>query len=281
MSRTVFVNGAYVSEEDAKVSVFDRGFLFADGIYEVTAVVDGKICEWDGHVTRLERSLGEIGMAMPMSAAELLEVHREMVKRNDLEEGAIYLQVTRGATDRDFVMPEGLEQTVVLFTQAKILTGKKSGLRVISVPDIRWGRRDIKTVQLLAASLVKTEAKKQGKDDAWMVEDGFVTEGSSNNTYIVTKEGKIITRNLTNSILPGITRKSVLRLADEMKMEIEERPFTIEEAQHAVEAFMTAATSFVTPVIEVDGVQLGDGTPGPVSKRLSEVYIEESRKASC
>jgi len=281
MSRTVFVNGAYVSEEDAKVSVFDRGFLFADGIYEVTAVVDGKICEWDGHVTRLERSLGEIGMAMPMSADELLEVHREIVKRNNLEEGAIYLQVTRGATDRDFVMPEGLEQTVVLFTQAKTLTGEKSGLRVISVPDIRWGRRDIKTVQLLAASLVKTEAKKQGKDDAWMVEDGFVTEGSSNNTYIVTKEGKIITRNLTNSILPGITRKSVLRLADEMKMEVEERPFTIEEAQHAVEAFMTAATSFVTPVIEVDGVQLGDGTPGPVSKRLSEVYIEESRKASC
>ncbi|NDV23776.1 D-amino-acid transaminase [Desulfovibrio sp. JC022] len=281
MSRTVFVNGAYVPEEEAKVSVFDRGFLFADGIYEVTAVVDGKICEWEGHVARLERSLGEIGMAMPMSADELLEVHREIVKRNNLEEGAIYLQVTRGATDRDFVMPEGLEQTVVLFTQAKTLTAEKSGLRVISVPDIRWGRRDIKTVQLLAASLVKTEAKKKGKDDAWMVEDGFVTEGSSNNTYIVTKEGKIITRNLTNSILPGITRKSVLRLADEMKMEVEERPFTIEEAQHAVEAFMTAATSFVTPVIEVDGVQLGDGTPGLVTKRLSEVYIEESRKASC
>ncbi|WP_320007712.1 D-amino-acid transaminase [Maridesulfovibrio sp.] len=281
MSRTVYVNGAYVPEEEAKVSVFDRGFLFADAIYEVTAVVDGKICEWDGHIARLERSLGEIGMGMPMSEAELLEVHRELVKRNGLEEGAIYLQVTRGATDRDFIMPKGLEQTVVLFTQAKKLTGEKSGLRVISVPDIRWGRRDIKTVQLLAASMVKTEAKKQGKDDAWMVEDGFVTEGSSNNTYIVTKEGKIITRNLSNSILPGITRKSVLRLADELDMEIEERPFTVEEAKEAVEAFMTAATSFVTPVIEIDGVELGDGTPGPVSKRLCEVYIEESRKASC
>ncbi|NDV28184.1 D-amino-acid transaminase [Desulfovibrio sp. JC010] len=281
MSRTVYVNGAYVPEEEASVSVFDRGFLFADAIYEVTAVVDGKICEWDGHIARLERSLGEIGMGMPMSAEELLEVHRELVKRNDLEEGAIYLQVTRGAVDRDFIMPKGLEQTVVLFTQAKKLTGEKSGLRVISVPDIRWGRRDIKTVQLLAASMVKTEAKKQGKDDAWMVEEGFVTEGSSNNTYIVTSEGKIITRNLTNSILPGITRKSVLRLADELDMEIEERPFTIEEAQNAVEAFMTAATSFVTPVIEVDGVELGDGTPGPVTRRLGEVYIEESRKASC
>ncbi|MDC7217464.1 MAG: D-amino-acid transaminase [Spirochaetales bacterium] len=280
MSRIVYVNGAYVPEEEAMVSVFDRGFLFADGIYEVTAVVDGKICEWEGHIGRLERSLGEIGMAMPMSADELLEVHREMVKRNNLEEGAIYLQVTRGATDRDFVMPEGLEQTVVLFTQAKKLTGEKSGLRVISVPDIRWGRRDIKTVQLLAASLVKTEAKKKGKDDAWMVEDGFVTEGSSNNTYIVTKEGKIITRNLSNSILPGITRKSVLRLVEELDVEIEERPFTIEEAQNAAEAFMTAATSFVTPVIEVDGVELNGGTPGPVTKRLSEVYIEESRKAS-
>lgn len=281
MSRIVYVNGTYVPEEEAKVSVFDRGFLFADGIYEVTAVVDGKICEWEGHAARLERSLGEIGMGMPMSVDELLEVHRELVKRNNLEEGAIYLQVTRGAVDRNFVMPEGLEQTVVLFTQVKKLTGEKSGLRVISVPDIRWGRRDIKTVQLLAASLVKTEAKKKGKDDAWMVEDGFVTEGSSNNTYIVTKEGKIITRNLTNSILPGITRKSVLRLADEMNMEVEERPFTIEEAKNAVEAFMTAATSFVTPVIEVDGVTLGGGIPGPVSTRLSEVYIEESRKASC
>ena len=281
MSRTVYVNGAFVPEEEARVSVFDRGFLFADAIYEVTAVVDGKICEWDGHIARLERSLGEIGMGMPMSEAELLEVHRELVKRNDLEEGAIYLQVSRGAIDRDFVMPEGLEQTVVLFTQAKKLTGEKSGLRVISVPDIRWGRRDIKTVQLLAASMVKTEAKKKGKDDAWMVEDGFVTEGSSNNTYIVTRDGKIITRNLSNSILPGITRKSVLRLADELNMEIEERPFTVEEAKEAVEAFMTAATSFVTPVIEIDGVELGDGTPGPVSKRLCEVYIEESRKASC
>lgn len=281
MSRIVYVNGTYVPEEEAKVSVFDRGFLFADGIYEVTAVVDGKICEWEGHAARLERSLSEIGMGMPMSVSELLEVHRELVKRNNLEEGAIYLQVTRGAVDRNFVMPEGLKQTVVLFTQVKKLTGEKSGLRVISVPDIRWGRRDIKTVQLLAASLVKTEAKKKGKDDAWMVEDGFVTEGSSNNTYIVTKEGKIITRNLTNSILPGITRKSVLRLADEMNMEVEERPFTIEEAKNAVEAFMTAATSFVTPVIEVDGVTLGGGIPGPVSTRLSEVYIEESRKASC
>ncbi|WP_419778974.1 D-amino-acid transaminase [Maridesulfovibrio sp.] len=281
MSRTVYVNGAFVPEEEARVSVFDRGFLFADAIYEVTAVVDGKICEWEGHIARLERSLREIGMGMPMSAEELLEVHRELVKHNDLEEGAIYLQVSRGAIDRDFVMPEGLEQTVVLFTQAKKLTGEKSGLRVISVPDIRWGRRDIKTVQLLAASMVKTEAKKQGKDDAWMVEEGFVTEGSSNNTYIVTKEGKIITRNLSNSILPGITRKSVLRLADELKLEIEERPFTVEEAKEAVEAFMTAATSFVTPVIEIDGVKLGEGTPGPVSRRLSEVYIEESRKASC
>lgn len=281
MSRTVYVNGAYVPEDEAKVSVFDRGFLFADGIYEVTAVLDGKICEWEGHVARLERSLGEIGMKMPMSVAELLAVHREMVKRNNLEEGAIYLQVTRGATDRDFLMPEGLEQTVVLFTQAKKLTGEKAGLRVVSVPDIRWGRRDIKTVQLLAASLMKTEAKKQGKDDCWMVEEGFVTEGSSNNTYIITKEGKIITRNLTNSILPGITRKSVLRLVKELDMEIEERPFTIEEAQNATESFMTAATSFVTPVIEVDGVKLGDGTSGPVTKRLSKVYIEESRKASC
>lgn len=281
MSRTVYLNGSYVPEEEAMVSVFDRGFLFGDGIYEVTAVLDGKIVEFDGHVARLERSLGEVGMVMPVSRDELLEIHREIVKRNNLDEGAIYLQVTRGAADRDFVFPKGVKQTLLLFTQAKDLTSEKAGIKVISIPDIRWGRRDIKTVQLLAPSMGKMMAKAEGKDDAWMIEDGFVTEGTSNNVYIVTKDGKIVTRNLSNSILHGITRASVLRLAAEMDMEVEERPFTIEEAQGAAEAFMTAATSFVCPVVEIDGITLAEGKPGPVAKRLNEVYIEESRKAAC
>lgn len=281
MSRTVYLNGVYVPEEEAMVSVFDRGFLFGDGIYEVTAVLDGKIVEFDGHVARLERSLGEVGMVMPVSRDELLEIHREIVKRNNLDEGAIYLQVTRGAADRDFVFPKGVKQTLLLFTQAKDLTSEKAGIKVISIPDIRWGRRDIKTVQLLAPSMGKMMAKAEGKDDAWMIEDGFVTEGTSNNVYIVTKDGKIVTRNLSNFILHGITRASVLRLASEMDMEVEERPFTIEEAQGAAEAFMTAATSFVCPVVEIDGITLAEGKPGPVAKRLNEVYIEESRKAAC
>lgn len=281
MSRTVYVNGEYLQEEDARVSIFDRGFLFADAVYEVTAVLDGKLVEFDGHVTRLQRSLSELGMKMVVSRDQLLEIHRELVARNALEEGAIYLQVTRGAADRDFVFPdEDTPQSLILFTQAKPLTATKKGLRIHPVADIRWGRRDIKTVQLLAPSMAKMTARKEGKDDAWMIQDGYVTEGTSSNAYIVTKDGKIITRNLSNSILHGITRASVLRIARELDMTIEERPFTIEEAKEAAEAFVTAATSFVYPVVEIDGTLLSGGTPGPVTNRLSEVYIEESRKAA-
>lgn len=280
MSRTVYVNGSFVPEEEATVSVFDRGFLFADGVYEVTAVLDGKILEYEGHMERLERSLAKLDMDMPMSRDEFLDVHRELVEKNGLKEGAIYLQVTRGAADRDFAYPKNTPQTLVMFTQAKSLTGEKRGIKVISSPDIRWEMRDVKTVQLLAASMTKMKAKAQGKDDAWMVEDGFVTEGTSNNAYIVTRDGKIVTRHLSESILHGITRASVLKLAAELGMEVEERPFTIAEAQAASEAFVTAATTFVCPVVEIDGVALSEGVPGPVAKRLNEIYIDEGRKAA-
>lgn len=280
MSRIVYVNGKFVSEEEATVSIFDRGFLFADAVYEVTCILDKKLLDFDGHISRLERSLGEVGMGMPMDRDALLDVHRQLVEKNDVQQGGVYIQITRGAADRDFLFPEGAAQTVVLFTQAKDLLAEKKGLRIISTPDIRWARRDIKTVQLLAASLCKEAAHAQGKDDAWLVKDGYVTEGSSNNTYIVTKEGKIVTRQLSSDILPGITRAAVLKLAAEKGLEIEERPFTIAEAQEASEAFMTAATSFVTPVIEIDGVELNGGKPGPVSVRLNEIYIEEGRKSA-
>lgn len=280
MSRTVYVNGQFVPEEDAKVSVFDRGFLFADAVYEVTGVLEGKILEFEGHMERLERSLQKLDMVMPMDREALLELHREMVKRNDMKEGAIYLQVTRGAADRDFIYPKDTPQTFVMFTQAKELTGEKAGIKVISVPDFRWGMRDVKTVQLLAASMNKMAAKKQGKDDAWMIEDGYVTEGTSNNAYIVTKEGKIVTRQLSESILHGITRASILKLAKEQGLEVEERLFTIDETKQAAEAFVTAATTFVNPVVEVDGVALNGGVPGPIAKRLNEIYIEEARKAA-
>ena len=284
MSRTVYLNGAYVPEEDAKISIFDRGFLMADGVYEVTSVIDGKLIDFDGHTTRLDRSLRELDMENPISRDDLLEAHRELVRLNAINEGLVYLQITRGApNDRDFVFPDPDEtpQTIVMFTQNKPgladnPTAKK-GIKIISIEDIRWGRRDIKTVQLLYPSMGKMMAKKQGADDAWMVEDGAVTEGTSNNAYIV-KEGKIITRALSNDILHGITRAAVLRFAQEAQMEVIERDFTIAEAQEADEAFITSASTFVMPVVEIDSQPLGTGTPGPLVTRLREIYLEESLK---
>ena len=284
MSRTVYLNGAYVPEEDAKISIFDRGFLMADGVYEVTSVIDGKLIDFDGHTARLDRSLRELDMENPVSRDDLLEAHRELVRLNAINEGLVYLQITRGApNDRDFVFPDPDEtpQTIVMFTQnkpglAENPTAKK-GIKIISIEDIRWGRRDIKTVQLLYPSMGKMMAKKQGADDAWMVEDGAVTEGTSNNAYIV-KEGKIITRALSNDIFHGITRAAVLRFAQEAQMEVIERDFTIAEAQEADEAFITSASTFVMPVVEIDSQPLGTGAPGPLVTRLREIYLEESLK---
>ncbi|WP_417606549.1 D-amino-acid transaminase [Primorskyibacter flagellatus] len=286
MSRTVYVNGDYLPEADAKISIFDRGFLMADGVYEVTSVLGGKLIDFDGHAVRLERSLTELDMGMPMSKDELLEIHRELVRVNGIDEGMIYLQITRGApADRDFAFPdpEATAQTVVLFTQNKPGLADspvaKQGIKVISIEDIRWGRRDIKTVQLLYPSMGKMMAKKAGADDAWMVEDGFVTEGTSNNAYIV-KGNKIITRELSKDILHGITRAAVLRFAREAQMEVEERNFTIDEVKQADEAFITSASTFVMPVVAMDGVAIGDGVPGAKALRLREIYLEESRKAA-
>ncbi|MDF1620888.1 D-amino-acid transaminase [Pseudothioclava nitratireducens] len=285
MSRTVYVNGQYLPEEEATVSIFDRGFLMADGVYEVTSVLGGKLIDFAGHAARLERSLKELDMEKPEAFDDLLEIHRELVARNGIEEGMVYLQVTRGNPgDRDFAFPDPAttKPTLVLFTQNKPGLADnpqaQKGIKVISIEDIRWGRRDIKTVQLLYPSMGKMMAKKAGCDDAWLVEDGFVTEGTSNNTYIV-KDGKIITRNLSHDILHGITRAAVLRFAKEAQMVVEERPFTIEEAQGADEAFFTSASAFVMPVVEIDGNPVKEGKVGPVASRLREIYLDESRKA--
>lgn len=280
MSRTVYVNGEYLAEEDAKISIFDRGFLMADGVYEVTSILGGKMIDFAGHMKRLARSLGELDMAAPETDDEIEAIHRELIRANDLTEGLVYLQVTRGAADRSFLFPEGVKPSLVMFTQVMNLMESPtaaSGIKIISMPDIRWGRRDIKTIQLLAPSLGKMAAKAAGVDDAWLVEDGRVTEGTSNNAYIV-KDGKIITRDLSHDILSGITRTAVLRFAREAQMEVVERPFTIAEAMDADEAFVTSATTFVTAVVEVDGQTLGDGTPGPIARRLREIYLDESRK---
>ena len=286
MSRIVYVNGEYVPEDEAKVSVFDRAFLMADGVYEVTSVLGGKLIDFAGHLARLDRSLAALEIRNPLSAAEWLAIHRELVARNAIDEGLVYLQVTRGAPgDRDFAWPdpETCAPTVVLFTQSKPglanSPAAKVGMSVISVEDIRWGRRDIKTVQLLFPSWAKMIAKKAGADDAWLVEDGAVTEGTSNNTYIV-KGNSIITRQLSTDILHGITRAAVLRFAREAQMEVIERPFTIAEAQAADEAFITSASAFVMPVVRIDGTTLGDGKPGKVTARLREIYLDEMRKAA-
>jgi D-alanine transaminase len=285
MARIVHVNGAFVPEDEARISVFDRGFLFADGVYEVTSVLGGRLVDFAGHCARLDRSLRALGMANPHDDAGWLALHREVVARNGLKDGLVYLQVTRGNPgDRDFAYPPlGTPPTVVLFTQAKPgladSPAARSGWSVIAIPDLRWGRRDIKTVQLLYPSMAKMAARAAGADDAWMIEDGLVTEGTSNNAWIV-RADRIVTRQLGHEILHGITRAAVLRLAAEAGMAVEERPFTLAEAQAAEEAFVTSASAFVMPVVRIDGVALGDGRPGPVTRRLRALYLEEMRKAA-
>jgi len=279
MSRIVYVNGEFVAEEDAVISVFDRGFLFADSVYEVSSVLEGKLIDNAAHIKRLHRSLGELSIAAPLSDKEILKTQHELIKRNNLMEGLIYLQVTRGSADRDFPFPADAKPGIVMFSQAKNITDApqaQQGISVISVADIRWKRRDIKTVGLLAQVLAKQAAVDAGVADAWMVEDGYVTEGSSNNAFIVDTQGKLITRQLGNEILPGITRASVLELVEKENIVFEERPFTLDEAKNAREAFITSASTFVWPVVNIDGVPIADGKPGSLAPRLREFYIRNS-----
>lgn len=280
MSRIVYVNGEYVPEAEAKVSVFDRGFLFADGVYEVSSVLRGKLIDNEGHMVRLHRSMDELEMQAPASDADIIAAQEELIKRNNVEEGLVYLQVTRGAADRDFAYPSAdTPSTLVMFTQHKSLIDSpqaKNGIKIASIPDIRWKRRDIKTVGLLAPSMGKMQAKKAGADDAWMVENGHVTEGTSNNAYIITNDNVLVTRHVGNEILNGITRRAVLKLAERTNLTIEERAFTMDEAYAAKEAFVTSATTFVWPVVEMDGKPVADGKPGEFAAQLRELYIEEA-----
>lgn len=280
MGRIVYVNGDYLPEDQGKVSIFDRGFLFADGVYEVTAVINGKLVDYDPHMERLERSLGEIRMGWPCGKDELKAMHLELVKRNALGEGMVYMQITRGAADRDFKFPKDAKPTLVAFTQTGNLVDNPNatrGVKVITVPDIRWARRDIKSVMLLAPVLGKQAAYEAGAFEAWMIEDGVVTEGTSSNAYII-KDGKVITRGLSNRILAGCTRRSLFRLAKEHGIGIEERLFTADEAYAADEAFLTSASNFVLPITEIDGHRIGGGQPGPVTRKLREIFLEEVTK---
>lgn len=282
--RQVYVNGTYLPESEARVSVFDRGFLFADGVYEVTLVLDGKLVDFAGHMARLRRSLSELEMPFSLTEEDLLKIHRELVRQNDVCEGLVYLQVTRGAADRDFMFPaQDTPNTVVLFTQKKVLVDNPLAIRgqhIVTVEDLRWLRCDIKTVQLLYPSMAKMQAKSRGADDAWLVRDGYVTEGSSNNAYIVTPDGTIVTRDLSTDILHGITRAAVLQCASDLQLRVEERPFTVDEARCAAEAFSTSASGLVNPVVRIDGTPIGAGLPGVVTQRLRQIYLDRSRASA-
>lgn len=280
--RTIHLNGQYIPESEGKISVFDRGFLFADAVYEVVSVLDGKLVDFDGHVCRLARSMNEIGISGGPDVNEWLSICRELVARNNVEEGMIYWQVTRGApTDRDFVFPStDTPPTVLAFTQSRALADNplaQRGLHVVTVPDLRWGRADIKTTQLLYASLMKNEAIARGADDAWMERDGWITEGSAQNAHIITREGVLVTHPLNRDILHGITRAAVLPLVSQR---IEERPFSVSEAEQAAEAFVSSASGFVMPVVNINGYAIGDGKPGSATVQLRQAYIDWARQTA-
>lgn len=276
MSRIVYVNGEYLPEEDGKVSIFDRGFLFADGVYEVSAVLRGRLVDNEAHLKRLHRSLGELNIPQPVGDEDIVAAQTTLIERNGLQEGLVYLQITRGPADRDFAFPARPTPTLVMFTQPHALLDSpmaERGIRVKTVEDLRWKRRDIKTVGLLPASMAKQAALDAGADDAWMVEDGYVTEGTSNNAFII-RDGVIRTRHLSNLILHGITRAAVLQLAEQESVSVEEGPFTPEEAYQAQEAFITSATAFALPVVVIDGHEIGGGRPGPIVQHLRRLYID-------
>ena len=280
MSRIVYVNGRYVPEAEATVSIFDRAFLFGDGVYEVTAVLGGRPVDMEAHLSRLDRSLAAMAIAPPLTHEALRALHGELIARNKVDEGIVYLEITRGTADRDFAYPEGAAPNVVAFTQARPLIDNPyaaAGVKVITIPDIRWKRRDIKSTALLAQAMGKQQAKLAGAYEAWMIEDGVVTEGTSSTAFIVDGKGVIRTQPLGTHILPGVTRRAVMRLAVTRGVNVAERPFSVAEAHAAREAFLTAASAFVLPVVEIDGRKIGDGRPGPIARLFRDMYIDEAR----
>lgn len=282
MTRIAYVNGSFVPLDEAKVSILDRGFLFADGIYEVTAVIDGRLVDTPRHMVRLERSAREIGMRLAETPERIEAIERALIERNGLTEGVVYLQATRGVEDRDFLPSPDLAPTLVMFTQAKALVDSpaaRTGIAVATVPDIRWGRRDIKSVMLLAQVLAKQEAARKGAGDAWLITgDGVVTEGASSTAWILTRDGRLVTRDKSHVTLPGCTGDALADLAGELGLTIDFRPFSVEEARAAKEAFNSAAGSLILPVVAIDGHPVGDGRPGPVTARLRELYIGHARR---
>ncbi len=283
MVKTVYVNGEFVSEVEASISIFDRGFLFADSVYEVITVLGGKLVDWNHHITRLKRSLNYLNIDFPLKDSDLIDLHRQLINFNNLVDGLIYMQVSRGRAQRDFLIKENLKVSLVMFSQELNLLDPvrlNRCLRVVTVPEERWKHRDIKTTQLLAASKAKTEAVGQGFDDAWFVENGLVTEGTSSNAFIVIDNNKVVTRKAGWEILAGVTRFSMLKKAKFLGLEVEERAFSVEEAELSKEAFITSATNFITAVVEINGKLIGGGKIGPVTKALREHYISDIKQSS-
>ena len=283
MSRIAYVNGRYVAHADARIHVEDRGYQFADGVYEVAAICRRRIIDEDGHLVRLKRSLGELHIAMPMPDGPFASVCRETLRRNRVRDGILYIQISRGVARRDHPFPEKVKPALVMTARVvdwPVNEHDDAGAEVVSVADIRWLRRDVKSISLLPNVLAKQEAREKGAYEAWLVDDaGYVTEGSSTNAWIVDGDGKIVTRQLDNNILGGITRATVIQLARDNGMEVVERPFSLAEALAAPEAFLTSTTSFVRGIVGIDGTVIGDGTPGPISRRLRGLYLDYCRGA--
>lgn len=278
-----YLNGQFLPLAETRVSVLDRGFLFAEAIYEVTAVIDGRLIDSASHLARFERSAAAIGLCLPLSVAEVEAAQKELVSRNELREGLIYLQLTRGAgAERDFLPSPDLQPTLVMFTQAKRfmdVPAAKSGIAVVTTPDLRWARRDIKSVGLLAQAMAKQIAAEAGAQEAWMVEDGVVTEGASSTAFLVTAEG-IITREYSQAVLAGCTGSAITALAEESGLTVVHRPFSVTEALEASEAFITSASTLCQAVVRIDGKAIGNGKPGPVATRLRELYIDFARRTA-
>jgi D-alanine transaminase len=280
MDRIVWCQGDSTPASEARIGIFDRGFLFGDAVYEVTAVLDGRMIDKDLHLDRLERSLAELSIPMPLSRDALIAVQEELIARNALQEGTVYLQVSRGEADRDFLYPEEMTPTLIGFTQAKRLTGtraQREGISIDLIPDPRWQRRDIKTAMLLGQVLAKQQARKRGFDDVWLFDGDLVTEGASSTAHIITASGRLITRPRSQATLAGCTQRAVALLCDAAGLTLEERPFSVSEAQAAAEAFLTSASSFVIPIVRIGDKPVADGKPGPMTRRLQELYLDAAQ----
>lgn len=285
MPRIAYVNGRYTRHAEAGVHIEDRGYQFADGVYEVCLVLNGVFWDEEGHLARLDRSLNELSIEKPMTTRAMRLVMETLVRKNRLKDALVYMQITRGVAPRNHPFPDGAPNPSIVITAKRFDFSKseelaKKGAKVITAPDIRWGRVDIKSISLLPNVLAKEAAKRAGAQEAWLVRDGFITEGGSSNAWIVTRQGEIVTHPLGNDILGGITRQTVLACAEELQMKVVERPFTKEEALKAAEAFFTSATTLVMPVVSIDGEQVGDGAPGSVARRLRDAYIAKGQSAA-